>query len=131
MKTTARRTVSATAVAAVAALGLGLGAGTASAKSAIGINVSSRVTVVGRTVQVSASGSSDDFGGTPTQLCIDELAGAGGWRQLGCVAHGSTRLSVRAAHRGELQFRAQLIAVVSPQHRVVDRTSETVAVWVR
>ncbi|QMU74891.1 hypothetical protein GXW83_03030 [Streptacidiphilus sp. PB12-B1b] len=126
----ARRIGSAAAVAAVAAAVVGLGAGPASAKSAIAVGVGSRVVTVGRSVEVSASGDSDDFGGTPIQLCVDERSGAGAWAQLGCVQHSSVRLAVRAGHRGELQFRAQLVAVVNPRHRVVDRTSNTVAVLV-
>lgn len=126
----ARRIGSAVAVAAVALAGLGIGAGTASAKSAIAVSVNSRVVTVGHSVQVSASGDSDDFGPTPIQLCVDERVGGGAWQQLGCTPHGSTRLTVRAQHRGQLQFRAQLVAVVNPTHRVLDRTSDTVSVLV-
>ncbi|QMU67431.1 hypothetical protein [Streptacidiphilus sp. P02-A3a] len=126
-----RRIGSAAVVAAIAAAGLGLGAGTAAAKSAISISVRSGMVVVGRTVQVSATGDSDDFGGTPMQLCVDERIGDGGWQQAHCVTGGWTRLGVRAQHRGELQFRAQLFALVGRQHRVLDRTSDAVTVRVR
>lgn len=126
----ARRIGSAAVVAAVAAAGLGLGAGVASAKSAISVSVRSSVVLVGRTVQVSASGDSDDFGGTPMQLCLDERVGNGDWRQAHCVTGGRMRLGVSAQHRGELQFRAQLFALVGPRHRAPDRTSDPVAVWV-
>ncbi len=125
-----RRIGSAAVVAAIAAAGLGLGAGTASAKSAISVGVRSHAVTVGRTVQVSASGNSDDFGGTPMQLCLDERVGSGDWQQYHCVDGSWMRLGVRAQHRGELQFRAQLLALVGPGHRVLDRTSDPVAVWV-
>jgi len=127
---TIRRIGSAVAVAGLAAAGLGLGAGTASAKSAIAVSVGSHLTTVGRSVQVAASGDSDDFGGTPIQLCLDERVGDGAWQQLHCVSGSWMRLNVRAQHRGELQFHAQLIAVVNPHHRVLDRTSDSVTVWV-
>jgi hypothetical protein len=127
---TTRRIGSAVVVAAIAAAGIGIGAGTASAKSAIAVGVRSHIVTVGRAVQVSASGDSDDFGGTPMQLCLDERVGGGGWQQLRCVPGSSLHLSVRAQHRGELQFRAQLFALVSKDHRVLDRTSGAVSVWV-
>ena len=126
----ARRMGSAVAVATLAAVGVGIGAGTASAKSAISVGVGSHMVTVGRAVQVSASGDSDDFGGTPMRLCLDERVGGSGWRQLKCVPGSSARLSVRAPHRGELQFRAQLFALVSKHHRALDRTSDAVTVWV-
>jgi hypothetical protein len=128
--TTIRRIGSAAAVAGIAVAGLGLGAGVASAKSAIAVGVGSHTTTVGRSVQVTASGDSDDFGGTPIQLCLDERIGNGAWQQLRCVSSSGMRLNVRAQHRGELQFRAQLIAVVNPHHRVLDRTSDAATVWV-
>ncbi|MBC3842915.1 hypothetical protein GXW82_30325 [Streptacidiphilus sp. 4-A2] len=124
-----RRIGSAVAVLAVATAGLAAGAGTASAKSAITVSAGSHTVSVGRTVQVTATGDSDDFGGTPIQLCLDERVGAGAWQQLHCVSGGWTRVAVRAQHRGELQFRSQLLAVFGPHHRVLDRTSETVSVW--
>ena len=125
----ARRIGSAAAVAAIAAAGLGIGAGTASAKSVISVGARSHMVTVGRAVQLSASGDSDDFGGTPMQLCLDERVGGGSWRQLKCVPGSSLRLSVRAPHRGELQFRAQLFALVSKHRRALDRTSDAVTVW--
>jgi len=121
---------SAAVVAAVAAAGLGLSAGAASAKSAIAVGVRSHTVAVGRAVQVSASGDSDDFGGTPMQLCLDERVGAAGWQQLRCVSGSSLHMSVQARHRGELQFRAQLFALVNAHHRALDRTSGAVTVWV-
>ena len=128
---TRRRIGSAVVLTAVAATaGLTVGVGTAAAKSAISVGVRSRVVTVGRTVPVTASGDSDDFGGTPEQLCLDERVGTGGWQQLRCVSGSSMQLAVRAQHRGELQFRAQLVAVVNPHRRVVDRTSDPVTVWV-
>jgi hypothetical protein len=125
-----RRIGSAAAVAAVAAAGLALGAGTASAKSVIDIGVDSHSVSVGRSVQVAASGESDDFGPTPMQLCIDERVGSGGWQQLRCASGVNLGLAVQARHRGELQFRSQLVAVFSAHHRVLDRTSGTAVVWV-
>jgi hypothetical protein len=129
-RTWGRLTSASLVVGALAVAGVGLGAGAAVAKSAISISVRSHIVTVGRAAQVSASGDSDDFGGTPIQLCVDERVGGGAWQQLRCVSTGSMQLDVRTQHRGELQFRSQLIAVVNPHHRVLDRTSGTVAVWV-
>ena len=125
-----RKAGSAAAVAAVVVAGLAMGAGTASAKSVIGIGVGTHSIAVGRVLPVTASGSSDDFGGTPMQLCIDERVGSGGWQQLRCTSGHALRLNLRAQHRGEIQFRSQLVGVFGGHHRVVDRTSGAVAVWV-
>ena len=125
-----RRIGSAAAVVAVAAAGLALGAGTASAKSVIDVGVGSHSVSVGRSVQVTASGRSDDFGPTPMQLCLDERVGAGGWAQLRCVPGASLELYLQAQHRGELQFRAQLVAVPNAHHRVPQQTSGTAVVQV-
>ena len=118
-----RRAGSVAAVAALAVGGLAFGAGSASAKSAIAIGVSGHSVAVGHNVRVSASGSSDDFGATPIQLCIDEKVGAGAWKQIACTYKHTLGLNLRAPHRGELQFRSQLVGVFSAHHRVVDRTS--------
>ncbi|MFC1402535.1 MULTISPECIES: hypothetical protein [Streptacidiphilus] len=126
-----RRAGSAAVVAALAAGGLAVGAGSASAKSAISVGVSARTVAVGHIVRVSASGSSDDFGATPIQLCIDEKVGSGAWKQLACTNKYNLALNIRAPHRGELQFRSQLIAVFNAHHRVLDRTSGTDVVQVR
>lgn len=130
-----RRTGSAAAVVAVAAAGLALGAGTASAKSIVDIGVSSHSVSVGRALQVSASGGSD-IAGAPVQLCIDERVGNGAWQTIRCTSaesqqSESLRLGLKAQHRGELQFRSQLVAVVNAHHRVAETTSGTAVVWVR
>jgi hypothetical protein len=125
-----RRVGSATAVLAVAAAALAVGAGTASAKSSIWVSANGHSTTVGRSVQVSAGGTSDDFGGTPMQLCLDERVGSGAWEQLHCVMGNKLALPVRAQHQGELQFRAQMFGVFNPHHRVLDRTSGSYAVRV-
>lgn len=126
-----RRVGSVAAVAALAVGGLVVGAGSASAKSAIAIGVSGHSVAVGHNVRVTASGSSDDFGATPIQLCIDEKVGAGAWKQIACTNKHSLALNLRAPHRGELQFRSQLVAVLNAHHRVLDRTSGTAVVWAR
>lgn len=118
-----RRVGSVAAVAALAIGGLAVGAGSASAKSVLDIGVSSHNVAVGHNVRVSASGDTDSFGSTPIQLCIDERVGAGAWKQIDCTYKSGLGLNVRAQHRGELQFRSQLIGVFSAHHRVVDRTS--------
>ncbi|WP_042405101.1 hypothetical protein [Streptacidiphilus carbonis] len=130
-KLVVRRAGSAAAVAALAVGGIAVGAGSAWAKSSIAVGVSSHHVAVGHTVRVTASGSSDDFGATPIQLCIDERVGTGAWKQLACTNKYSLGLNVRAPHRGEIQFRSQLVAVFNAHHRVVDRTSGTDAVWAR
>ena len=124
-----RRAASAAAVAAVVVGGLAVGAGTASAKSAIDIGVRSHTVAVGHSVAVTATGNSDDFGPTPVRLCIDERIGSGAWRQSGCAPAGTFSLDIRAQHRGELQFRAQLFGDFGPHRQVLDRTSGVVAVW--
>ncbi len=126
-----RRVGAAAAVAAIAVGGLAVGAGTASAKSVLDIGVSSHNVALGHYVHVSASGSTDAFGPTPIQLCIDERVGAGAWKQIACSSKDGLGLNVRAQHRGEIQFRSQLVGVFSAHHRVVDRTSATDAVRVR
>ncbi|WP_034090880.1 hypothetical protein [Streptacidiphilus albus] len=126
-----RRAGAAAAVAAIAVGGLAVGAGTASAKSVLDIGVSSHNVALGHYVHVSASGSTDAFGPTPIQLCIDERVGAGAWKQIACSSKDGLGLNVRAQHRGEIQFRSQLVGVFSAHHRVVDRTSATDAVRVR
>jgi hypothetical protein len=118
----------------VAAAGLALGAGTASAKSAVSIGVSSHSVTAGHTLQVSASGG-NDIAGSPIQLCIDERVGKGGWQTIRCTSakvqqSQSLRLVLKAQHRGELQFRAQLVAVPNAHHRVPGQTSGAVAVQV-
>ncbi len=125
-----RRVASAAAVAAVVVGGLAVGAGSASAKSAIDIGVRSHSVAVGQSVQVTATGNSDDFGPTPIRLCIDERSGSGAWRQLGCAPAGTFSLDAKAQQRGELQFRAQLFGIFGPHHAVLDRTSGAVDVRV-
>ena len=130
-----RRTVSTAAVVAVAAAGLALGAGTASAKSAVSIGVSSHSVTAGHALQVSASGG-NDIAGSPIQLCIDERVGKGGWQTLRCTTGKSQqleslRLNLKAQHRGELQFRSQLVTVNKAHHLVPGQTSATAVVWVR
>ncbi|QMU70159.1 hypothetical protein [Streptacidiphilus sp. P02-A3a] len=132
---TRRRTGSAAAVVALAAAALALGAGAASAKSVVDVGVSGHSVQVGRTVQVSASGG-NDIAGSRVQLCIDERVGQGGWQTIRCTAvesqqNESLRLAVKAQHRGELQFRSQLVAVPNAHHRVPQQTSATVVVRVR
>ncbi len=73
--------------------------------------------------------------GTPIQLCIDERIGKGGWQTIRCTAAASQqseslRLNLKAQHRGELQFRAQLVAVPNAHHRVPQQTSGTAVVQV-
>jgi hypothetical protein len=128
------RTGTAAAVVTMAAAGLAVGAGTASAKSDVAISVSSHSVPVGRTLQINASGGSD-VAGSLIQLCIDERVGTGGWRTIRCAPAQSQhyqrlRLGITAQHRGMLQFRAQLVAVLDAHHQVPQQTSGTVAVQV-
>jgi hypothetical protein len=120
------------AVTGLAATGLAVAAaGPAFAKSSITLHVSARSVVPEERVELTASGASDDFGGSPIRLCVDERAGNGSWRAVGCGQEGTLHLTVRAEHAGTLAFRSQLLARTGHGRLVVDRTSQVVTVHVR
>jgi hypothetical protein len=131
MSSSTRRAVTAFAATAVITAALGVGASTASAKSDLDLRAASRTVALHGTVRLSAAGSSDDFGGAPIQLCVDQRDSAGHWHRLGCAARYRLAEAVPAAYRGTLAFRAQLIAQTGPHRWVVDRTSPTVSVQIR
>ncbi|MEY9962030.1 hypothetical protein ABIA33_000051 [Streptacidiphilus sp. MAP12-16] len=126
-----RRVSTALAATVVLCAGLAVGATAASAKSSLEIGVGSRTVAAGDVVRVHATGDSDDFGGVPVQLCIDERVGHGAWQQLKCTPGGQLELGLKVRHPGLLSFRAQLVAVRDAHHRSVDRSSESVTVRVR
>jgi hypothetical protein len=128
----ARRTTSFLAASLVAATGLAVAAaGPAVAKSSIALQVSARSVVPGERVELTAVGATDDFGGSPVRLCVDERAGQGSWRTVGCAPEGTLRLTIRPGRAGVLAFRSQLLARNGHGRFVVDRTSPVVTVRVR
>ena len=131
MPSISRRISTALAATAVLSAGLVAGAAGASAKSDLDLGVSSHAVSVGSSVKLSATGDSDDFGGAPMYLCIDERVDHAAWRQQKCTSGGRLELDLRAVRQGALSFRAQLIAFPEPHHRSVDRTSPTLVVQVR
>ncbi|WP_042385559.1 hypothetical protein [Streptacidiphilus melanogenes] len=127
-----RRASSFVAASLLAATGLAVAtAGPAFAKSSIAIQVSARSVAPGERIGLSARGSSDDFGGNPVRLCLDERVGRGAWRVVVCGREGVLRATVRAARPGVLAFRSQLVGRNSHGRLVVDRTSQVVTVRVR
>ena len=127
-----RRASSFLAASLVAATGLAVAtAGPAVAKSSISLHAGAGSVATGQRIALTARGASDDFGGSPVRLCVDERVGTGSWRVVGCGKEGTLRLSVRAGRSGTLSFRAQLVARNSHGRVVVDRTSQAVTVHVR
>jgi hypothetical protein len=131
MSNTTRRAGTALAATALITAGLVLGATTASAKSDLGIGTRSGAVAVGGTVRVHAAGGSDDFGGDPILLCVDQRGSKGRWHTLRCTSGYRLTVDVPATRPGVLAFRAQLVARTGTRHRVVDRTSRTLHVAVR
>ena len=133
MPSSPRRVGTALAATALFTAGLAVCASTASAKSDLSIGTSARTVAVGGVVRVHAEGASDDFGGAPIRLCVEERVGAQGWRTLGCTSDSRLTVAVRATGRGSLSFRSQLVAMPDAHrgHRIVDRTSATLTVRVR
>ncbi|WP_370147552.1 hypothetical protein [Streptacidiphilus sp. EB129] len=132
MPSTARRLGATLAATAVLTGGLVAGATAASAKSNLAVGVRSHSVAHYGSIQVTAAGATDDFGGAPIQLCIDERVNGGGWTQLSCASAGHLAVTVKATRRGTAEFRAQLIGLVGSHHRrTVDRTSAPVSVHVR
>ncbi|WP_042366179.1 hypothetical protein [Streptacidiphilus neutrinimicus] len=120
------------AASVLAATGLAVAsAGPAFAKSSIAIQVSARSVTPGQRIGLIAYGASDDFGGNPVRLCLDERVGHGPWRAVGCGREGALRLAVHPAHPGTLAFRSQLVGRNGHGRLVVDRTSQVVTVQVR
>jgi hypothetical protein len=129
-----RRASSFAAASLVAATSLAVAvaaAGPAFAKSSIALRVSARDVAPGERIGLTARGASDDFGGAPLRLCVDERVGHGSWRVVRCGGEGTLRLTVRAARPGTLSFRSQLLAGTGHGRLVVDRTSQAVTVQVR
>ncbi|MEY9874016.1 hypothetical protein ABH931_003510 [Streptacidiphilus sp. MAP12-33] len=127
----ARRVSALIAASALAATGLAVSAAApAFAKSSIGLHSSVRSVAAGERVVLTASGASDDFGGSPVRLCVEEHVG-GAWRVVTCGREGTVRADVRAREAGTLAFRAQLVARNGHGRLVVDRTSPVVTVHVR
>lgn len=128
----ARRATSLLAASLVAATGLAVAtAGPAVAKSSLTLRAGATSVAAGQRIGLTAHGASDDFGGSPVRLCVDERAGHGSWRTVGCGGEGTLRVSVRAGRAGTLAFRAQLLARNSHGRLVVDRTSQVVTLRVR
>lgn len=123
-----------TALVASSLLAVGLAVATAApafAKSSIELRTTPHSVVLGERIHLDAFGVSDDFGGDPIRLCVDERVGNGAWRVVGCGAEGTYRTAVRASRIGVTDFRAQLLAVIGHDRFALDRTSSTVAVYVR
>ncbi|SEL40528.1 hypothetical protein [Streptacidiphilus jiangxiensis] len=126
----ARRASALLAASALAATGLAVSAAApAFAKSSIGLHAGARSVVPGERVQLTASGATDDFGGAPVRLCVEERT-RGSWHIVSCGHEGTVRADVRAGRAGVLAFRAQLLAANAHGHLVVDRTSQVVTVHV-
>lgn len=126
-----RRASALLAASALAATGLAVSAAApAFAKSSIGLHADARSVVPGEQVDLTASGASDDFGGVPVRLCVEEHVGDS-WRAVTCGREGTVHADVRAGRAGTLAFRAQLMARNSHGRLVVDRTSQVVTVHVR
>ncbi|WP_037602127.1 hypothetical protein [Streptacidiphilus rugosus] len=127
----ARRATSLLATALLAAC-VATGVATpAFAKSSISLRVAASHVALGRQIHLTATGTSDDLGGVPMRLCVEERVGRGAWFLAGCGREGALSLSVRAGHAGVVTFRAELLGVGSHGHVVVDRVSGPVTVRVR
>jgi hypothetical protein len=130
MSSTTCRAATALAATALLTAGLTAGASTASAKSDLTIGVRSGAVAVGGTVRLRADGGTDDFGGVPVLLCLDQRVG-GRWHPLRCTTGYRLAVDVPALRRGALVFRAQLVAHTGVHRWAVDRTSRTLIVRVR
>ncbi|MGW4566847.1 hypothetical protein ACWEN3_32095 [Streptomyces sp. NPDC004561] len=90
----------------------------------------------GKTITVTAHGD-DDIAGYLHQLCVEERSGKQPWHREACgaVAKGDARVTAhgKAAHRGDLKFRAVLYGLTSrhDHHPVRLHTSDVVTVHVR
>ncbi|MFB7504816.1 hypothetical protein [Streptomyces broussonetiae] len=91
---------------------------------------------VGKTITVTAHGD-DDSAGYLHQLCLEEKGFGEGWHQEACSAavKGDARVTAhgKAAHRGNLEFRAVLYGLTSKHdhHPVRLHASDVVTVHVR
>ncbi|MEZ0068880.1 hypothetical protein ABIA32_004921 [Streptacidiphilus sp. MAP12-20] len=127
----ARRATSLLAASLLAA-GVALTASTpAFAKSSIALRADPHSVAVGGQIHLVAAGTTDDLGGVPIRLCVEERVGRGPWHVVGCGHEGTLRLSVRARHAGAVAFRAELLGVNGQGHVVVDRVTPPVTVHVR
>ncbi|MEY9847590.1 hypothetical protein [Streptacidiphilus sp. MAP5-3] len=129
-----RRATTALVASSLVAAGLAVAtvvtAAPAFAKSSVELRGTPHSVALGARIHLAAFGASDDFGGDVVRLCVDERVNGGHWRLVGCGAEGAYHASVRAAERGTLAFRAQLLAGVGHHHYTVDRTSATADVHV-
>ncbi|MDF2260454.1 hypothetical protein [Streptantibioticus ferralitis] len=125
-------------VAVIGALGLAsvtLAAAPAFAKGAVDITAP-HTAHVGKTITVTAHGD-DDSAGYLHQLCLQERSGKQPWHQETCSAavKADARVTARgkAAHRGNLEFRAVLYGLTSTHdhHPVRLHASDVVTVHVR
>ncbi|MFI7103562.1 hypothetical protein ACIBK8_29955 [Streptomyces sp. NPDC050161] len=138
MLDTKRRSLRMATIGAMGATVVALAAAPAFAKGDIDLTVTPRTVAVGHTVKVTAGG--DDDAAQYLRTCIQQRTGShGAWHTVTCgKVSGSwgdakANASVKAAHRGALQFRAVLYGsdTLQAKHPVVERTSPVKTVTVR
>ncbi|MEU8974636.1 hypothetical protein AB0D11_36155 [Streptomyces monashensis] len=122
--------------AVVGALGMAsaaLAVSPAFAKGDISVQATPHTVHAGHVVKVHGQG--DDDAERYTTLVIQERSGKPGhwghWRVVKRSYNGDARMSVKATHRGDLQFRSVLYSTDSRhRHPKTDRTSAPVTVHV-
>ncbi|MCB5906175.1 hypothetical protein [Streptomyces pinistramenti] len=133
-----RRSLRIAAIGAMGAAAVALATSPAFAKGGIDLTVTPRTVAVGHTVKVAAGGNDD--AAAYLRTCIQQRTGTHGtWHTATCGKLSGARedakanASVKAAHRGALQFRAVLYGSETPhdKHPVVERTSPVKTVTVR
>jgi hypothetical protein len=131
-----RRSMRTAVIAAVGISVIGLASTSAWAKSDIYFSASPHNVRVGGLIHLTGDG--DDDNATYNRFCIQQRSGHGDWRTLRC-SHGAynggggVNLSIRAQHRGAVQFRGALIEGSSPKdkHPNVHLVSRTFTIDVR
>jgi hypothetical protein len=131
-----RGTMRAAVIAAVGVCAIGLASTSAWAKSSIYFAAGPHDVRMGR--QIHLTGNGDDDNSTFNRFCIQERSGHGGWRTLKCShgdynGGGGLNMTVRAQHRGVVQFRGALVEGSSPKdkHPKVHTVSRTFSIAVR
>ncbi|MDF3290365.1 hypothetical protein [Streptomyces silvisoli] len=131
-----RGTLRAAVIAAVGISTIGLASTSAWAKSDIYFSAGPHDVRVGKLIHLTGNG--DDDNSTYNRFCIQERSGHGSWRTLRCSrgdynGGGGINMSIRAQHRGVVQFRGALVEGSSPKdkHPKVRLFSRTFSIDVR
>ncbi|MGP9023025.1 hypothetical protein ACT1U9_32055 [Streptomyces sp. BR1] len=125
-----------TVVGTAAAATIALAAGGAWAKSDITFAAGPHNARLGSAIHLAGHGADDNS--TYNRFCVQQRSGSGGWVTLRC-SHGGYNgggkldFTVRAAHRGQWQYRAVLTEASSPtsKHIRIHQISQVKTVQVR